>query len=116
VFCVPGKVTDTKSSGCNALIRSNRAALVESGEQIKEMMGWNENSAKTGIFQKTLFPALSPDEEIVYKILEENKECSIDFIVHNANMSSSKVSAALLNMEFENIVKTLPGRIYKLEP
>lgn len=114
VFCVPGKITDTKSSGCNWLIHSNRAALVESGEQIKEMMGWNENNTKVGIVEKSLFPALSSDEEIVYKILETNKECSIDFIVHNADMSSSKVSAALLNMEFENVVKALPGRMYKL--
>ena len=114
VLCVPGRVTDTKSAGCNWLIRSNRAALVENGEQIKEIMGWDENSAKVGVIQKTLFPTLSPDEEIVYKILETNKECSIDFIIHNADMSSSKVSAALLNMEFENIVKALPGKIYKL--
>jgi DNA processing protein len=114
VFCVPGKVTDTKSAGCNWLIRSNRAALVESGEQVKEMMGWDENSAKVGVIQKSLFPVLSPDEEVIYKILEDNKECSIDFIVHHADMSSSKVSAALLNMEFENIVKALPGRMYKI--
>jgi DNA processing protein len=114
VFCVPGKITDTKSAGCNWLIRSNRAALVESGEQIKEMMGWDENKVKVGVVQKSIFPTLLPDEEIIYKILEANKECSIDFVVHNADMSSSKVSAALLNMEFENIVKALPGRMYKL--
>jgi DNA processing protein len=77
-------------------------------------MGWGEESAKNRVVQQSLFPTLSPDEEIVYKILEENKECSIDFIVHNADMSSSKVSAALLNMEFENVVKALPGRMYKL--
>lgn len=114
VFCIPGKVTDTKSSGCNWLIRSNRAALVESGDQIKEMMGWDENKTKVGVVQKSIFPTLSPDEEIIYKILETNKESSIDFIVNHAEMSSSKVSAALLNMEFENIVKALPGRMYKL--
>jgi DNA processing protein len=114
VFCLPGKVTDPKSAGCNWLIRSNRAALVESGEQIKEMMGWDENSTKVGVIQKSLFPTLSPDEEVIYKILEDNKECSIDFIVHHADMSSSKVSAALLNMEFESVVKALPGRMYKL--
>jgi DNA processing protein len=114
VFCVPGKVTDTKSAGCNWLIRSNRAALVESGEQIKEMMGWDETSAKVGVVQKTLFPTLSPDEEIIYKILETNGECSIDFIIHRSEMTSSKVSAALLNMEFEDVVKALPGRMYKL--
>jgi len=114
VFCVPGKVTDTKSAGCNRMIRSNRAALVESGEQIKEMMGWDENSAKVGVVQQSLFPTLSPDEEVIYKILETNKESSIDFIVHNADMTASKVSAALLNMEFEDIVKALPGRMYKL--
>ncbi|MCL2510589.1 MAG: DNA-processing protein DprA [Bacteroidales bacterium] len=114
VFCVPGRVTDTKSAGCNWLIRSNRAALVESGEQIKEMMGWDENSAKVGVIQKSLFPTLSPDEEIIYKILDDNKDSSIDFIIHHADMSSSKVSAALLNMEFEGVVKALPGRMYKL--
>ncbi|MDR0364606.1 MAG: DNA-processing protein DprA [Bacteroidales bacterium] len=114
VFAIPGKITDPKSSGCNWLIRSNRAALVENASQIKEMMGWDSESKKIGVVQKKLFPVLTPDEEIIYKILEENGESSIDFIVRNANLTTSKISAALLNMEFENIIKALPGRMYIL--
>lgn len=114
VFAVPGRIGDAKSAGCNWLIRSNRAALVENATQIKEIMGWDLESRKVGVIQKKLFPVLSADEEIIYKILEENGESSIDFIVRNADLTTSKVSAALLNMEFEDIVKTLPGRIYTL--
>lgn len=114
VFAVPGKVTDSKSAGCNWLIRSNRATLVENATQIKEIMGWNSSQIKGKAFQKTLFPILTADEEVIYKILEANGECSIDFIIRNSDMTSAKVSAALLNMEFEDLVKILPGRIYTL--
>ena len=46
VFAVPGKITDSKSAGCNYLIRSSKAYLLSSANDLLETMGWSEKSLK----------------------------------------------------------------------
>src|SRR5438552_12117124 len=46
VFSFPGKVTDSKSAGCNYLIKSNKAMLLTDAQQLIEIMGWEEKSQK----------------------------------------------------------------------
>ena len=59
VFAVPGKITDQKSSGCLALIRSNTAQLYQSPTQLLESLGWAAQEDKTSS-QKPLPFELSP--------------------------------------------------------
>lgn len=42
-----------------------------------------------------------------------NGEMGIDEITLQSRLNMSKVAAALLNLEFNGIVKALPGKIYK---
>jgi DNA processing protein len=46
VFAFPGKVTDSKSAGCNYLIKSNKAMLLTDAQQLIEIMGWEEKKQK----------------------------------------------------------------------
>ena len=57
VFAVPGKLDDEYSLGCNTLIKSNKAALIQSAKDVKYIMLWEESSKKKSQ-QKTLFPVL----------------------------------------------------------
>lgn len=114
IFALPGKTTDIKSAGCNYLIRSNKAALVEDAEQIKEWMQWSNQKKQEPSIQKKLFLNLSKDEELIFKILEENGECSIDYLITHSKLTPSNASASLLNMEFEGVIKSLPGKMYRL--
>jgi len=113
VFAVPGRPTDTYSQGTNFLIRTNRAALVETANDIRYLMGW-EKEKKIQAVQKSLFVELQADEKKLVDILGEEKEMSIDQIALKAQMPMSKVSAALLNLEFEGMLRSLPGKRYKL--
>ena len=112
VFAIPGKINDKYSQGCNFLIKTNKAALAQSAADIKYIMGW-EISAEKISKQKKLFIELSEDEEKVMKLLIENGETGIDLIVHKSNLTNSKVASILLNLEFEGLVKSLPGKTYK---
>ena len=47
-------------------------------------------------------------------ILKEQGESSIDYLCSQSSLSMSKTASALLNLEFEGIVKNLPGKLYKL--
>lgn len=114
VFAVPGRIGDTYSEGCNNLIKTNRAALLQKAEDIMYIMGWDSKPIKPQPVQRKLFINLNPEQESLIKILEQDGECSIDHLSVKSTLSPSKVANALLSLEFEGLIKTLPGKIYKI--
>ena len=113
VFAFPGKITDSKSSGCNHLIKTNKAVLLTDATQLIEMMGWADKKSKPKK-QKELFIELSNDEQIVVTILKEKESVHIDELFLKSGLNSSIVASAILNLEFQNVVTSLPGKMYKL--
>jgi DNA processing protein len=113
VFAIPGKTTDSKSEGCNYLIQSNKAILIRNGDDVIKEMGWEEKNKKK-IIQKQLFVDLTADEKIIAQLLQIKEQMHIDEINLQSNINSSAVAAALLMMEMNGLVKSLPGKIYKL--
>ena len=111
----PGKVTDSKSAGCNYLIKSNKAMLLTDAQQLIEIMGWEERSQKLEVkSQKEIFIELSKEEKIIVDILNEKETVHIDEINLRSGLSSSAIAAAILNLELQNVVNGLPGKLYKL--
>lgn len=113
VFAVPGKLHSKYSEGCNMLIKTNRAALMQSGADVILMMQWQPESKKPAK-QRKLFVELTPDQEKIVEILKENEETHIDDIAIKSGFTGSKIAAVLLNLEFEGIVSSLPGKMYRL--
>ncbi len=116
VFAFPGKVTDNKSAGCNYLVKSNKAMLLTDAQDLLEVMGWEEKvkSKKEERRQKELFIELSKEERIVVDILKEKEAVHIDEINLRSNLSSSAIAAAILNMELQGVINSLPGKMYSL--
>jgi DNA processing protein len=115
VFAVPGRLNDTFSEGCNHLIKTNKAALIESAKDIEYIMGWQEESSKkTKTIQRNLFMELNIEEKSLVDLINQNGSMDIDTICSNMTMPVSKVSATLLNLEFKGMLKSLPGKIYEL--
>jgi DNA processing protein len=112
VFAYPGRLTDAYSTGCNWLIKTNKANLLQSVADIEYIMGW-DNQPKAPV-QRELFPTLTPDEETVLRALKENKECIIDDLCFALQMPVSKVSTLLLSLELAGLVHSLPGKLYKV--
>jgi DNA processing protein len=116
VFAFPGKVTDSKSAGCNYLIKSNKAMLLTDAQQLIEIMGWEEKKQKPkNKSQKEIFIELSKDEKIIVDMLNEKETVHIDEINLRSGLSSSAIAAAILNLELQNVVTGLPGKIYRLQ-
>lgn len=115
VAAVPGRSGDKYSEGCNRLIKTNRATMVESAQDIQELMGWEPD---TGVvkhsIQASLFTELTPEEKAVVALLENSDKESLDILALRAQMPVSKVSALLLNLEFAGLVRSLPGKQYSL--
>ncbi|MFO7977398.1 MAG: DNA-processing protein DprA [Bacteroidales bacterium] len=113
VFAIPGRTSDPFSAGCNKLIKSNKAQLMETIADLEYIMGWDRESNRKNL-QKPLFAELNADEEKMVGFLRNHPEAGIDFIVANAGYPTSKVNELLLNLEFKGVVKPLPGKLFKL--
>jgi DNA processing protein len=111
VFTFPGRINDKYSEGCHRLIKENRAALIENAQDMLEIMSWD--TAFTSTPQKKLFDDYN-DEEISVMEVFQNLPLSIDEIARKTGLSINKISGLLLQLEFKNAVKSLPGKMYQL--
>jgi DNA processing protein len=122
VFAVPGRLDDSSSEGCNLLIKFNKAALIQSAEDVIRAMRWDVDSKKPKYSQQELFARLSADEECLVNIMRQKEmenpqrggKVHIDELCNASGMPMSKVASLLLNMEFSGVIKSLPGKMYML--
>ena len=111
VFAIPGRINDQASEGCNALIKQSQAHLYQSVEDIAYIMNWTLGDTRTDK-QAPLFVELSEVEQRVVDLLRSKEEASIDWIHHQAKIPLSELASVLLNLEFNGVVRSLPGKHY----
>jgi DNA processing protein len=114
VFAYPGRINDTKSAGCNELIRTNRAQLVTDTKQILQAMGWLINPSAKKTVQKQLFIELSPEENCLVDLLKENEPVHIDELNGRSGLNHGQFANAIINLELANVIVSLPGKMYRL--
>lgn len=108
-----GRSTDLYSKGCNRLIASHRAQLVEDSNDVLATMQWERMHVSSG-FQTRLVVDLPGDEQTVYDTMRAVNGMSIEEIQAKTQLPLAKVSTALLQLELKNLCQCLPGKIYKV--
>ena len=78
VFAFPGRTSDSASAGCNGLIKSHRAALIEGCQDLEYQLGWEPVANIETPAQKILFRDLSPEEAAVMRVFEREGDSSVD--------------------------------------
>lgn len=114
IFAVPGRITDTKSSGCIKLIQQNKAVLLSDATQLLEAMGWQSKKKQQPKKQRSLFIELTSEEQLIVDALNKKETVHIDELYYANGLNSSTVAAAILNLEMQGIIKSLPGKLYTL--
>jgi DNA processing protein len=114
VFAVPGRIGDIYSEGSNFLIRTNRAVLVQSAEDIIQFLNWDNQLTPRKPAQRELFIELTSEEKAFIEALREHGDMEIDSLLMETGILPSKAAMALLNLEFEGIIRCLPGKVYRL--
>ncbi|MCO6496045.1 MAG: DNA-processing protein DprA [Chitinophagaceae bacterium] len=114
VFALPGRSTDPKSDGCNLLIKSNKAALISGAEDVLRNMGWEKTSKKRTGRQRLIFPDLNPEEKIIVDLLQNEGPQNIDDLHLKTKLNGGAIAQALLMLEMQGLINSLPGKIYEL--
>jgi DNA processing protein len=114
VFAFPGDIFKEFSKGCNYLIQQDRAHLITKSKDFFRIMDW-ENVKNPTPVQKNLFlEDLNEEEKEIVTFLQEKETASIDFLTLKIGVSIGTMSGLLLNLEFLGLIKSLPGKRYKL--
>jgi DNA processing protein len=113
VFAVPGRTTDKASTGCNYIIKYNKAILLTDADELLDVLGWKEKKTNPKK-QRELFIELTPDEKNIIGLLQQKEAVPIDEINISSGLSSSAVAAAILNLELQGVIQSQPGKMYRI--
>jgi DNA processing protein len=115
VFAFPGNVGETYSSGCNNLIKSNKAHLLTSIKDLEYIMNWDAATAPKKTKPSISLAEFDESEQTVLKILIDKKApVIIDELSWKSSIPVSQLAAVLLSLEFKGVLKSMPGKQYAL--
>lgn len=118
VFAFPGAVGAPFSEGCNNLIRDHKAQLITSAADFIQALGWETDfkrvqATRQGI-ERQLFPELSAEEQTVIEALQSLNDQPISQLSLSANISISRLTVVLFQLEMKGMLKLLAGGCYHL--
>jgi len=111
VGACPGRGGDLLTEGCNNLIKTGRAHLIESADDIVELLGWKGHA--TGR-QQRLFEDLEPAEQALVDHLRDRDGVEIDELHLALQQPPAHLASLLLMLEMKGIITALPGHRYRL--
>ena len=111
VFAYPGRVMDLYSQGCNYLIRTNRAHLMESVLNLRYIMRW-DSETKTEK-QTAMFREFTAEEKLVMDCFGASAVINLDDIIVKTELPTTRIAAILLTLEFDGVLMALPGKRYQ---
>lgn len=116
VMATPGRMTDSNSFGSNNLIRTGKARLVLTAQDIIEDLGWEitKPEEQPAEHSGVDLSALSHSERQVVEALNESTEVDWESLINNSGLSLGELSMAIMDLELKGIIRSLPGKRYEL--
>ncbi|MGB3468307.1 MAG: DNA-processing protein DprA [Cyclobacteriaceae bacterium] len=114
LMAVPGGLDSPYSAGCNTLIKTQKANIYTGVKDLEYLLHWENNGV--AMQKPTLdLEAFSNTERPIIKTLLANREgILIDELSWKAQTSMNATASILLNLEFQGLVRSLPGKRFKL--
>lgn len=114
VFALPGNVSQRSSSGCNSLIQRNIAQICLSGSQLADIMGWEQGIETMHKKKVRIISHADPDAQKVLELMDNQGDLLMDEISWKTQIPVNQLAGLLLNLEFQGLVKSLPGKRFGL--
>ena len=117
VFALPGRFDDECSTGCNNLIKRQKAQMIESADDLIACMQWQgKTNPDTQTRMPTLLADLSVQQERLYQILQEAEDgIHINQLVIESQLAYNIVASELVMMELQDLVKSMPGGMWRVK-
>lgn len=109
VYAVPGSIHSDKSKGTNLLIKNNIAIPALSPEGVFREIGFH--TKLSSIFENKKNRKLSDNGSVIFDSLSF-EPMQIDELTEKTGLEVSVLLVELLNLEFNGIVRQLPGKYY----
>lgn len=113
VFAVPGTLEHEFSAGCNALIRAQRANIYTGVNDLKYLLGWEDEAGLPLKKQPDISQLSTPEQKIMRVLYQSQSGLQLDELSWQTQISVNETVSYLLNLEFEGFLKSLPGKKYK---
>ena len=113
VFAVPGKITDQKSAGCLALVRSNTAQLYQNPTQLLESLSWTLPDRKIPSQMPLPFD-LSPICQEILTAISKESPIHRDQLSNLFNINIGLLSTHLLTLELNGLILPHGGAFYSI--
>ncbi len=114
VFAFPGSVYQETSQGCNNLIASSKAHLLESPHAFIEFMQWNETIESSDNSQFLCFPEISQIQQEIVQEVQSHPKIQLDVLSAQLAIPISSLQVELLQLRLAGIVEELPGKQLQL--
>lgn len=111
LFAVPGPISSPKSRGPNLLIRTDRARLTQSPDDLLEMLGFQRRLKANGESASPAIPDLTLFEQQVYDAVG-GEPVHIDAVCDITGMPTNEVLVSLLALEFKGLVRQMAGKMF----
>jgi DNA processing protein len=133
IFALPGRITDHKSAGCNALIQDGKARMLTNIQDLIQELGGEQpvvraaEPAMTGRVVTRVSPKqrpvklddplpcqeeLSGEEQTILDLIVRSDRLSLDELLRNEHLSRPEIPMTLLDLELKGMIRSLPGKIY----
>lgn len=114
VFAFPGSIYMETSLGCNMLIATSRAQLLESPNEFLKSMQWEELTNTKGETQLNCFPELSELQQEIAGEIRQNPHIQLDVLAAKLALPVSSLQVELLQLRLSGIVEEVAGKRYQL--
>ena len=115
VYAVPGDLGNTYSEGCNDLIRTLKAQICTGFKDVVEGLNWDLVKEEKQKEKAKQIKQLEGSEAKVVKILfEHGQQMPLDQLSWKTQIPLNQLASVLLQLEFQGLIKPLPGSEYKL--
>ena len=118
VFAVPGTLANKYSEGCNKLIKNNKASIYTNINDLVEALNWDADATENTTNSKNIELDLSlftNEESQVISHLRLHGEMQIDELSWQTQIPINRTASLLLNLEFQGIIKAMPGKKFGLK-
>ena len=117
LFAFPGRPTDETSLGCNLLIHSQKAQLLNDASELIRAMSWTTRTDAKQPVQTQLIGLMDDlsetQRDLLTRLQEAEDGMHINLLVMETERPYSEVSSDLMMLELQGLVRSLPGGIYR---